>query len=1008
MFKAAPFFLFRSTMRSEQDLERILCDENWVDVLIEQFENDPILREAILIASPTLYNCLCTKLPENRKSVAESLLRYFIRMSTRATPFGLFSLVMHGEWETKTDCSFDLEEIEKRIRPDMEWLYLLIYRAYQDRDILFSLPVQTNPLLHLEGGRINLDYFYLFKKNEEQFSKKISVFATPLIRMILELAEEAIPINGLWESLQEKIPSLDRNRIQYLFSNLIEQQLLLPALIPSLLDPIPFEKLCAQLPFKSPEIQEIKDSFEKYGKATTETHESLSAKLSSTMNSFIPTKNVLQMDAVYSQKNQKISPLVAKELEETLDQLWKLSQVLNPPSPYEKYLDEFIRTYGSDRTVPLVELFKENAGLGAYHKYPSPSREETQLFIRWENWLFKHLQEALYFHKKEILITTQMIDDFLQSVEVSPRSPEEAIPSLEVFCKLSAASAEAIDRGEFTILYLESNWHAGGAAGRFLDLLGDKAKTSYQAYLLKEEEQEPNSIFAELSYMPCSVRLGNVATQPCLRAHRLDLQERKRTKGSIRLKDIYVGVADNRFYLTLKEGGKELIFRSGNFLNPDFAPPILRFCRDVSLFRSHRVSAFSWGRLRENASYLPRVRFQKTILASAQWSLDLTQLASPSNTEFQQWAQRWNLPEQFFLCTENQELLINRAHKPSVEMLLSKLKSTKSLRLVENAATSWLKSSCGVHSSELVIPFFKTVKSKPRIDPLSHTNVVFEDRWKLPGREWLYARMYLHEGNAKHFLINQLADLGESLCETQRVQSWHFLHYSFPERHIRFRFQFSSSDGASSEVFFLENIFNMWMKEGYIHTYEFVPYQREIERYGGIDSIEEVEKLFHADSRSVISLLESTFFQEANPGHLAIALISFLKDFGLENREVIMCLGSPKKSNFLEGFREYKNEILHAISALEEYSEEQSQENSMIELFFRASSLRLSQIQKFCACIDKHPKKIEIYNSLLHMHCNRLGLDKNEERKARTYASHALMIYLKKMEFSQRNALRRP
>src|SRR5690349_2032528 len=95
------FFVLRSSLlpldalrafRTRDDLRK------WLD--------DPAVREAIFLASPSLEESLPFFLgePESERAekVEHSLVKYFSRLTTRATPFGLFAGVAVGTLGEKT------------------------------------------------------------------------------------------------------------------------------------------------------------------------------------------------------------------------------------------------------------------------------------------------------------------------------------------------------------------------------------------------------------------------------------------------------------------------------------------------------------------------------------------------------------------------------------------------------------------------------------------------------------------------------------------------------------------------------------------------------------------------------------------------------------------------------------------------------------------------------------------------------------------------------------------
>lgn len=154
--------------------ERVLKEENWIEAVLKLYEATPLLREAILIASPTLYVSLSRRPLKDPKQVVNSLLNYISRMSTRAVPFGLFSFVGVGTYGESTRVAIDHKKLQKRARPDMEWVYSLIRKRYADENQFLSLPVKTNPLIVMAGDRFFLNY--IRETEEEKRSTSDYVF----------------------------------------------------------------------------------------------------------------------------------------------------------------------------------------------------------------------------------------------------------------------------------------------------------------------------------------------------------------------------------------------------------------------------------------------------------------------------------------------------------------------------------------------------------------------------------------------------------------------------------------------------------------------------------------------------------------------------------------------------------------------------------------------------------------------------------------------------------------
>src|SRR4051812_49257371 len=102
---------------------------------------EPRLRAALAVASDSLFASL-RRAPRSTAEAARrqrSLLRYAIRMTTRATPYGLFAGVGLVGWGSTTDVTLTRQLPRTRSRPDMGWLMSLVTALERDPDIRCQL-----------------------------------------------------------------------------------------------------------------------------------------------------------------------------------------------------------------------------------------------------------------------------------------------------------------------------------------------------------------------------------------------------------------------------------------------------------------------------------------------------------------------------------------------------------------------------------------------------------------------------------------------------------------------------------------------------------------------------------------------------------------------------------------------------------------------------------------------------------------------------------------------------
>lgn len=1001
IFSLASFFLLRIPTWPVSKFKPLPLDKK-CDSSVEIYFRNKQLREAIAIASPSLYDSLRKRVPKNLNQASKSLSHYISRMMVRSTPFGLFSSVVTAEWGETTTIYFDEQLLRKRTRLDMEWVYLLIQKLYQEERIFPSLHIRTNPLLHLNGERYHLNYSRFANDAENKalssISHSVSIPATSLIQLILEFSKEGVPVDHLWLKIQESLPILEQEKTFEVVHKLFSQQFLIPQLLPSLLSSSPLDNLIPCLSL-FPGFEAILEEIKNYNELSPGTGEEALEKLQDKMGTLVSNKSYLQVDVAYEEKNLKLSKNVSEEVEKAVNLLWKIACIKKTPANLTNYHSKFLEKYGEYRIVSLLELLDEERGLGPlFENSNSPLSNQD-----WEKWLSQQWQECLFHKKKEWMLTEENIDSFF--MKQNRTDPVEEAPlSLDLLCKVFADSHQNIDLGKFSLLLCDIYQEGASSFGRFLDLLGNDTQVKVAQFFALEEQLDVQSRFIELSYFPAVLRGANVTIHPCLRRHRLDIQGCcDGHEGAFSLEDIYVGATSSKFYLTNEKCQFNIITRENHLFNVDFAPLPIKFMRYVTRSQYTQLSLFSWGSIQEMAVFLPRVRFGKTILSPAKWNIDPKPYFKGTDAKniasFNAWAAQWDLPQNFFLVQGDQQLLLERDNPNHLEEILSRLKRGEVLKFVEKIEGAWIRGTEGNHYSELCIPFIKNREYTKKENPIkaaSYSSSTNEIREKFPGSDWLHLKLYMEEDRINEFLVRYLYNFIESLSQEGTIKEWFIVRYRDPESHLRLRVH-SQSFEISKILSAFEQQFRLWSHLGWMKDVSIAKYEREIERYGGAFLIEAAETVFYHDTIATLHIIHAFITKQAQCEEMvlhALSIVNFLSNFGLNINQMISFLHKlTLNENELKGFRQHKNQLITLINILQQESNSEILEIQVMNI---ASQIRSEGIQNFCqlaADLEKD-RWDSIVNSLLHMHCNRLGCLGTREIQAKIYTRQALLSIL--------------
>jgi thiopeptide-type bacteriocin biosynthesis protein len=128
---------------------------------------------------------------------------------------------------------------------------------------------------------------------------------------------------------------------------------------------------------------------------------------------------------------------------------------------------------------------------------------------------------------------------------------------------------------------------------------------------------------------------------------------------------------------------------------------------------------------------------------------------------------------------------------------------------------------------------------------------------KLPGSEWLFAKLYVPPDRENELLAGPVRELCELAVLGGAAHDWFFLRYTDPGSHLRLRFR---GDPEALTDLLVPRLFR-WaaglQQAGLISALALDTYEREVDRYGGPAAIGLAEDVFCGDSAAVVELLEA-------------------------------------------------------------------------------------------------------------------------------------------------------
>ncbi|MEN8908333.1 MAG: lantibiotic dehydratase [Clostridiales bacterium] len=1058
LFTTLNFFMIRTPILPLEFFDIICFNDEKTDKFsndlygkIMQLSKNKAIREAIAVASLSLLKSIdkinFEKNPKKKEQTVINFVKYLIRMSTRATPFGLFSAVTTGSiTEEKSNISlFSANSYKKNIRPDMEWLLSIIKKIEQDVNYVKQLNICTNSLVDYSGERAYLAYSTSYGKEnkndkEQNNMENVSVRFTEAVEFAFDCAKNPINYNSLLNKLFIKYPEEAKKVIEDFVWQLFETEFFISELRPPLMIKSPFEYVLNKMSFikgleeEVYKLRDIKTLIKKYEDTTFGYGTDVYLHITNKMKDIYVKNKYLQVDFIAKKSECKINKNIAKEIEKIAQCLWRLSPEFTSTPEFSSYRNDFIEKYGVYRDISLLELLDIDRGLGppAGYRYPEGSKTlDANIPIALTN-MERFIQSEIIKNKIEGNITEiELTDEIIEKIEPIKPDYSKAPISMELYFSIYSDSQINSESDNFELILSPNpgSYGAGKTFGRFFHYLDNESREKIKSINNIEKTYYEDTIFAELVFMPDSGRSANICILDNYRDYEIVLSTNssKSSKQTLPLSDLLIGTNYNQFYIKSKSLGKRVIVTTGHMLNLNRAPNIYRFLREVSSDGLRNWFPLMKGSV-DNLPFVPRIRYKKTILSPAMWNFSWESINEKDDKiknnikmfieKIKNWRNKWNVTRYVYLTEMDNRILLDLESNVHLKLLLSetsKLNSYSALSLVEAKIDKSISINKRKYFAEIVVPLIKNKKFvknntitqennelgiKNRI--LLNKTSKFSDsiRIKYPGSDWLFIKFYGNKNREEEFIAFRLKEICKEIVENNYVEKYFFMRYVDPEPHIRLRFNGNPQMLYATLLPKLYEYSISLKNEGLLSRLVLDTYEREVERYGGPEIIDFAEDIFYIDSEIVHELIylkrngELKFDFEKL---IIISIIYYLEQFQLDFDSQLEFLDSIiDRKQYLDDFRKDRKTYIKISNSNNDWEGLKTfSEGNLIKEILSRRSKKVSRFIQKLNLLEFNERlfnsKRDILASIIHLHCNRIiGIDRIYERKIMTITRHCL------------------
>ncbi|WP_030021736.1 lantibiotic dehydratase [Streptomyces monomycini] len=831
---------------------------------LEQTLQIPGFAAAVEQASPVLAHrvrqiCNGRWLPEPavRKAVV-AVMRYVLRASGRATPFGLFAGVAPARFDGTSAARIGTRH-QAVARPDATWLATVVERLEADRGLQPHLTVQAHPLAVERDGHVVLEHRPVGSGGGAP--AHVQVRLTAPVKAALDAARAPIRTADLAAKLAADFPHVPAPTVHRLLADLIDQRLLVTNLRPALTATDPLAHVLTVLGTEgtaasaepAAKLREIAHALTRHN-TTIDPASTERTEAAAVMRELSPASGpVLSID-LRLDAEATLPRTVAAEAARAAAALIRLSNRPALSRGWVAWHGRFLERYGPRAVVPLLDAVDSEAGLG----YPAgflggPSAPAETAVSERDAKLLTLAQNAALRRHHEIVLDDAMVTDL---AEIGPERPIQ--PTTEATVRIAAPSVRALDAGEFTLAVVGVSRSAGTTTGRFFSLLDTADRERMAAAYATAATATENALRVQVASPPLYPGTGNVARTPLLMPAAVRLGECHDDGGTdlVDVEDIAVTADAHRLYLISTSRRQPLEFVTMNAVEPTRRThPLVRFLAEAPNAMSVPCTTFDWGTA-AGLPFLPALRYGRTILSPARWRLTAADLADPAadwarwEGSLSAWRDQTRVPSIVYLGDGDQRLRLNLDESSHRALLHTHMRRHGSavLRAETVADAGWING----HPHEVVIPLATT--RSPAKEPywLNGAPVTGREHGRLPGCDGrffikLYARRDRHAG----ILTRHLPDLLHQLAAEVR---WWFLPYRDPDDHLRLRL--TVPDGQAAEA---ATAIGAWTRRlrraGLLARVQWDTDFPETARFGGRQAWEATEAYFAADSETAVAQL---------------------------------------------------------------------------------------------------------------------------------------------------------
>ncbi|MBL4668497.1 MAG: lantibiotic dehydratase family protein [Flavobacteriales bacterium] len=706
MYKVFNTYVLRTPLFPIDFFLNITKDKEVSDDKLKEIFQNPLVKESIYLASPILFEEI-EKWTENKKlddakKIKLSFFKYLSRMSSRPTPFGLFSGCSIGRFDTQNRIKRANQLNKRHTRLDMDLTGIIVKRIEKNSIIKEQLLFYPNNSLYRIGDLIRF-VESTYNSSNKLIHKVIEVETSEYLENIIHFSKKGKNITELANRLIE--PEITIEDAKEFVSELIESQILTSELQQTVSGTENLENIISTLK-RLKNVDYILDILKSIKDKVVSLDNNVPNKISlysqvlsllKQMEIKINPKYVFQTDLIIGHEHNTLDKEFIHHIEEGFRIINNISSLKGSTqnTDLNNFKKAFYERYETQE-VPLSLVLDKELGLG----YPENTGTGDvnplidDLNIRGVVTEKGSDQFSLSSFEKMLL---NKIIEAKNNNNITIEIKEDEIPkegNLTDLTDTFSTLAQVINIENENLVYLNffTGSSAGNLIGRFCN--GDKEMHDFINEITQiEKDLNSNKILAEIVHLP-EDRLGNVLMRPSVRNFEIPYLARsvKTSEYQILVSDLVISIRNNDIFLRSKKHNKEVVPRltTAHYFKSSTLP-IYRFLCDLQGENKRSMIKFGWDSLSDFSDFFPRIIYKKIIISTAKWKMNIKDIKHLHDIKdnnlllegIQKFRSNNTIPRLVYFVEGDNKILLNLENIYSIETLFNLVKHKSNFLLEE-------------------------------------------------------------------------------------------------------------------------------------------------------------------------------------------------------------------------------------------------------------------------------------------------------------------------------------